>query len=158
VRHSQILSRNTPPMTRKCIPLYNHVINGKITFWERRRSSTLITSLCSSYRHRVNCGTTTIRSGPPACKNSISTSSIRQGSQIAPLTASIDLPWIHSPLCSIPMDMRHLSGPNFIKNIWTSPPHISSWVQAQMSLIFTFRMDYYAIWAIFVFLQASVQR
>jgi hypothetical protein len=31
------------------------------------------------------------------------------------LTASVDLPWLHSPLCSIPVDMRHLSGPNFIR-------------------------------------------
>jgi hypothetical protein len=82
VRHSQILSENTPPMTRKCIPLYKLVVNGNITFWERRRSSTLITSLCSSYRHRGNCRTTTIKSGPPTCNSSISTSSIRHGSQI----------------------------------------------------------------------------
>jgi hypothetical protein len=27
------------------------IVNGNITFWERRQSSTLITSLCSSYRH-----------------------------------------------------------------------------------------------------------
>jgi hypothetical protein len=63
----------------------------------------------------------------------------------------------HSPPCSIPMGMRHLSGPNFISKILTSPPPINSWVQARMSLIFTFRMDCYAIWAISVFLQVSVQ-
>jgi hypothetical protein len=57
------------------------------------------------------------------------------------LTASVDLSWLHSPLCSIPMDMRHLSGPNFINNIQTSPPPISSWVQARLSLIFTFRIE-----------------
>jgi hypothetical protein len=49
VRHSEILSGNTPPMIRKCIPLYKHVVNGNITFLERRRSSTLITSLYSLY-------------------------------------------------------------------------------------------------------------
>jgi hypothetical protein len=98
VRHSHILSRNTPPMTRKCIPLYKPVINGNITFWERRRSSTLITSLCSSYRHKGSCRMTTIRSGPPTCSSSISTSSIRHGAQIMSLTASVDLPWLHSPL------------------------------------------------------------
>jgi hypothetical protein len=52
VRHSLILSGNTPPMTRKCIPLYKPVVNGNITFWGKRRSYTLITSLCSSYRHK----------------------------------------------------------------------------------------------------------
>jgi hypothetical protein len=51
-----------------------------------------------------------------------------------------------------------LSGPNFISKIQTSPPHISSWVQAQLSLIFTFRTNSYATWAISVFLQVSVQR
>jgi hypothetical protein len=130
VRHSQILSGNTPPMTRKCIPLYKPVVNGNITFWERRRSYTLITSLCSSYRHRGNCRMTTIRSGPPTCNSSISTSSIRHVSQIVSLTASVDLLWLHSPLCSIPVDMKHLSGPNFISKIQTSPPPIISWVQA----------------------------
>jgi hypothetical protein len=32
VRHSLIRSINTPPMTRKCIPLYKPVVNGNITF------------------------------------------------------------------------------------------------------------------------------
>jgi hypothetical protein len=128
VRHSPILSENIPPMTRKCIPLYKPVVNGNITFWGKRRSYTLITSLCSSYRHIGNCRTTTIRSGPPTCNNSISTSGIRQVSPIMSLTTSVDLLWLHSPLCSIPMDMKHLSGPNFINKIRTSPPHISSWV------------------------------
>jgi hypothetical protein len=65
---------------------------------------------------------------------------------------------MHSPLCSIPMDMKHLSGPNFTSNIQTSPPHIISWVQAPLSLIFTFKMNSYATWAISVFLQASMQK
>jgi hypothetical protein len=89
VRHSPILSENTLPMTRKCIPSYNLVVNGNITFWEKRRSYTLITSLCSSYKHRGNCRTTTIRSGPPTYNSSISTSSIRQVSPILSLTASV---------------------------------------------------------------------
>jgi hypothetical protein len=128
VRHSQILSRNTPRMTRKCIPLYNPVVNGNITFWERRRSSTLITILYSSYRHMENFTTTTIRSGPTTCSSSISKSSIRHGSQIMLLTASVDLLWMHSPLCSIPMDMMHMSGPKFIIKIQTFPPPIISCV------------------------------
>jgi hypothetical protein len=33
------------------------------------------------------------------------------------LTTSVDLPLLHSPPCSIPMGMRHLSGPNFINVI-----------------------------------------
>jgi hypothetical protein len=33
------------------------------------------------------------------------------------LTTSVDLLWLHSPLCSIPVDMKHLSGPNFISKI-----------------------------------------
>jgi hypothetical protein len=144
-------------MKRKCIPLYNLVINGNITFWERRRSSTLIIRLCSSYRHEGNCRTIAIRSGPPTCNSSISTSSIRKGFQIMSLTASIDLSRLHSPLCSIPMDMRHMSGPNSIKKIQTSPPPINSWVQVQLSPIFTFRTNCYAIWVIYVFLQGSVQ-
>jgi hypothetical protein len=73
------------------------------------------------------------------------------------MTTSVDLPWLHSPLFSIPVEMRHLSDPNFISKIQTSPPPISSWVHAQMSLIFTFRTSFYAIWAISVFLQVSVQ-
>jgi hypothetical protein len=89
-------------MTRKCIPLYKPVVNGNITFWGKRRSYTLITSLCSSYRHRGNCRMTTIRSGPPTCNSSISTSSIRHVSPIMSLTASVGLLWLHSPLCSIP--------------------------------------------------------
>jgi hypothetical protein len=102
-------------MTRKRIPLYKSIVNGNITLWERRLSSTLITSLCSSYEHRRNCRTIAIISGPPNCNNSISTSSIRQGSQIVSLTTSVDLPWLHSPLCSIPVDMRYLSGPQLYK-------------------------------------------
>jgi hypothetical protein len=145
VRHSHILSENTPSMTRNCIPLYKPVINGNITIWERRQSSTLITSLCSSYRHMGSCN------------SSISTSSIRQGAKIVSLNASFDLPWLHSPLCSIPMDMRHMSGPNFISNIWTSPPTIISWVHARIPLIFTFMTDCYTIWSISVFLQASMK-
>jgi len=74
------------------------------------------------------------------------------------LTTSFDLLWLHSPPCSILVGMRHLSGPNFIIKILTSPPPISSWVHTRMSPIFTFRMDCYAIWAISVFLQVSVQR
>jgi hypothetical protein len=57
--------------------------------------------------------------------------------------------------CSIPMGMRHMSGPNFISEILISPPPIISWVQVQMSPIFTFRMDFYAIWATSVFLQEA---
>jgi hypothetical protein len=49
------------------------------------------------------------------------------------LTASVDLLWLHSPLCSIPVDMKHLSGPNFINKIQTSPPPIISWVQATVT-------------------------
>jgi hypothetical protein len=157
VRHSPILSRNTPPVTRKCIPSYKLVVNGNITFWGKRRSYTLITSLYSSYRHKGNYRMTAIRSGPSTCSSSISTSSIRQVSPIMSLTASIDLLWPHSPLCSIIVDMKHLSGPNFSSKIWTSPPHINSWVHVQLSLIFTFRMNSYATWAISMFLQASVQ-
>jgi hypothetical protein len=104
-----------------------------------------------------NCRMTAIRSGPPTYSNSISTSSIRYVSPIMSLTASVGLMWFHLPLCSIPVDMKHWSGPNFTSKIHTSPLHISSWVQAPLSLIFTFRMDSYATWAIFVFLQASVQ-
>jgi hypothetical protein len=157
VRHSMILSVNSPPMTRKCIPLYKLVINGNITLWGQRRSYTLIKSLCSSYRHRGNCRTTAIRSGPPTCNNSISASSIRHVSPIMSSTASFDLLWLHLPLCSIPVDMKHRSGPNFTSKIQTSPPHIISWIQAQLSLIFTFKTDSYATWAISVFPQASVQ-
>jgi hypothetical protein len=29
------------------------------------------------------------------------------------LTTSVGLLWLHSPLCSIPVDMKHQSGPNF---------------------------------------------
>ena len=97
VRHSHILSINTPPIKSKCITLYKPVVNGNITFWERRRSYTLIISLCSSYRHRGNCRTTTIRSGPPTCNNFMSTSSIRHVSQIVSMTALVDLLWLHSP-------------------------------------------------------------
>jgi hypothetical protein len=91
-------------------------------------------------------------------KWSTSTSSIRQGTQIMSLSALVNLPWFHSPSISIPVGMRHLSGPKFIINIQTSPPPISSWVQVRMPPIFTFRTDYYVIWAISVFLQASVKR
>jgi hypothetical protein len=66
------------------------------------------------------------------------------------LTTSLDLPLPHSPRCSIPVGMRHLSGPNFISVKLTSPTPISSWIKAQMSQVFTFRMDFYAIWATFV--------
>jgi hypothetical protein len=144
VRHSQILSGNTSLMTRKCIPLHKLIINGNITFWEKRRSYTLITSLCSSYRHRGNCRTTAIRSGPPTCNSSISTSSIRHVSQIMSLIASVNLLWLHSPLCSIPVDMKHQSGPKFINKIWTSPPPIRYWLHARLSPIFTFMTDSYA--------------
>jgi hypothetical protein len=88
--------------------------------------------------------TTAIRSGPPTCNSFISTSSIRQVSPIVLLIASVTSLWLHSPLCSIPMDMKPLSGPNFISKIWNSPPHKSSWVQLQLPLIFTFKMDSYA--------------
>jgi hypothetical protein len=155
VRYSPILSRNTPPMTRKH---YKSIVNGNITFWGKRRSYTLITSPSSSYRHRGNCRMTAIKSGPPTCSHSISTSSIRQVSPIVSFNSSVSLLWLHSPLCSIPVDMKHLSSPNFIIKIRTSPPHIISWVQAQLSLIFTFRTDSYATWAISVFLQVSMQR
>jgi hypothetical protein len=157
VRRSLILSENTSLMTRKCIPLYNPAIHGNITLCGKRQSYTVITSLCSSYRHKGNCRTTAIRSGPPTSSGSISTSSIRQVYPIMLMTALVRLLWLHSPLCSIPVDMNHLSGPNFINKIQTSPPHISSWVQAQLSLIFTFRTDSYATWSIYVFLQVSVQ-
>jgi hypothetical protein len=73
------------------------------------------------------------------------------------LTTLVDLPWLHSPSCSIPMGMRHLSGPKFIIKIQTFPPPIISWVQAQVSLIFTFRMDCYVILDISVFHKESMQ-
>jgi hypothetical protein len=144
VRNSLIMSENTPPMTRKCIPLYKPVVNGNITFLGKRRSYTLITSLYSSYKHRGNCRTTTIKSGPPTCISSISTSSIRKVSSIMSLNASVSLLWLHSPLCSIPVDMKHRSGPKFTNKIQTTPPHISSWVHAPLSLIFIFRTKYCA--------------
>jgi hypothetical protein len=122
-----------------------------------RQSSTLITSLYSSYRHRGSCRMTTIKSGTHTCNSSISTLSIRHGAQIMSLTGSVDLPLLHSPSCSFLVGMRHLSGPNFISEILNSPPTIKSWVHARMPPIFTFRMDCYAIWATSVFLQVNVQ-
>jgi hypothetical protein len=109
VRHSSILFGNTPPMKRKCIPLYKHATNGNIRFWGKRQSYPPITSLYSSYIHRGNYRMIAIRSGPPTCNISISTSSIRHVSPVMLLTASIGLLWLHSPLCSIPVDMKHRS-------------------------------------------------
>jgi hypothetical protein len=145
VRRSQILYENTPPLTRKCIPLCKPSTNGNITFWARRQSSILIKSICNSYTHRGNYRMTTIKSVPHTYNSSISTSSIRQGEKIVFLTPLVSLPLLHSPLCSIPVGMRPLSGPKFISMNPTSSPPTSSWVQAQMSHIFTFRMDCYAI-------------
>jgi hypothetical protein len=65
-------------MTRKCIPLYKPVVNENITLWEKRRSYTLITSLCSSYKHMGSYRMIIIKSGPPTYSCSISTSSKRQ--------------------------------------------------------------------------------
>jgi hypothetical protein len=152
VRHSQIFSGNTPPMTRKCIPLYKAIVNGNITFWEKRQSYTSITSLCSSYKHMRNCRMIAIISGPPTCNRSISKSTIRNVSQIMSLTSSVGLLWMHSPLCSIHVDMKHLSVPKFISNIQTSPPPISSWVHVRLSSIFTFRKNSYSTWSISMFL------
>jgi hypothetical protein len=73
------------------------------------------------------------------------------------LAASVTLLLFHSQQCSIPMGMRHLSGPNFISMTLTSPPPIRSWVQEIVSLIFTSMMDCYAICATSVFPQACVQ-
>jgi len=73
------------------------------------------------------------------------------------LISSVELLWLHSPLCSIPVDMRHMNGPNFIIKIRTWPPPIRSWVHVRLSLIFTFSIDYYAIQAISMFLQVSMQ-
>jgi hypothetical protein len=101
---------------------------------------------------------TTIISGLPTCSSSISTLSIRQVFPIMLLTASVILLWLHSPFCSIPVDMKNLVGANFINKICTSPPPNSSWLNVQLSSIFTLRTDSYATWAIFLFLQASVQR
>jgi hypothetical protein len=140
-----MLSRNTPPMKKKCIPLCKPSVNGSITLWERRQSSTLITSLCISYRHRGSCRMTIIKSGPHTYNSSISTSSIKQGAQIVLMNSSVTLPFLPSPQCLIPVGMRHLSGPIFISVTLTSPPPISSWVQERMSPIFTSRMDCYAI-------------
>ena len=145
-------------MTNKCIPLYKPTNNRSTTFSGRRQSSTLIISLYSSCRHKENCRTTSIKCGPHTCNGFISTSNIRQGAPIMSLTASVDLPCLHSPSCSIHVGMTHLSGPNFINKMQTSPPPISSWVHAWLSPIFTFTMNSYAIWTIFVFLQVSVQR
>jgi hypothetical protein len=144
-------------MTRKCTPLYNLVVNGNITFWERRQSSTLITSLCSSYKqgklqndHHQKWST--------YLQQFHINIKYKKGRKIVSLTSSIDLSWLHSPLWSIPVGMMNLIGPNFINKIRTFPRPISSWVQAQMSLIFTFRTNCYAIWAMFVFLQVRMQR
>jgi hypothetical protein len=117
VTNSPIMSGNTPPMTRKCIPLYKPVVNANITFRGKRRSYTLITSLYSSNRRRGNCKMTTIRCGPRTCSSSISTSSIRHAYPIVSLTSLVGLLWLHSPLCSIPIDMKHLNGPTFISKI-----------------------------------------
>jgi hypothetical protein len=102
---------------------WKHYILGKETI------ITLITSLCSSYRHRGSCRTTAIKSGPHTYNSSISTSSIKHGAQIMSLTSLVALSLLHSPQCSILMGMRHLSGPNFISVTLTLPPPISSWVQ-----------------------------
>jgi hypothetical protein len=95
VRHYQMSSISTPLMTKKCIPLYKPTTNGSITFSGRRQSSTLITSLCSSCRHKENCRMTTIKSGPHTCNSFISTSNIRQGAPIMSLTTSVDLQLQH---------------------------------------------------------------
>jgi hypothetical protein len=145
-------------MTNKCILLCKPTVNGSITFWERRQSSTLIISLCNSYRHRGSYITIAIKSGPHTYNSSISTSSKRRGAKIVSLTPSFALPLLHSPQCSIPVGMRHLSGPKFISVTFTSLTPIKYWAQERMSPIFTSRMDYYAIWATSGFPQASVQR
>jgi hypothetical protein len=46
------------------------------------------------------------------------------------LNASVALSLLHSPQCSIYVDMMHMSGPKFISVTLTSPPPISSWVNA----------------------------
>jgi hypothetical protein len=131
--HSETLSdtlRKYPTYDKEIDSIVQSCRQWKHKFWERRRSSTLIKIPCSSYRHRGNCRMDTIISGSPTCNSSISTSSIRHGAQIVSLNSSVDLPLLHSPLCSIPVDMRHLSGPNFIQKIQTSKALISSWVHA----------------------------
>jgi hypothetical protein len=141
-------------MKNKCIPLYKPTANGSITFLGRRQSSTLITSLCSSCRHKENCRMTTIKSGPHTCNSFISTSNIRQG-------APIIVDYLSRPPVATLTTMLHscgheaLGGPNSMRVILTSLPLTRCWVQACPSLTFIFRMDCYAIWAIFVFLQAS---
>ena len=52
--------------------------------------------------------------------------------------------------------MRHPNGPTFTILTLTSPLHTSCWKQALLLLIFISKMDYFSIWAIFVFLPVSV--
>ena len=125
VRHYQILSVSTPLTTNKCTPLYKPTAIGGITFSGRRKSSTLIISLCSSYRHKGSCRTTTIKSGPHTYISSISTSSIRQGAN------RVTDYLIQPPVVAL-TTVLHSCGheayewPNFISKIQTSPPPIIS--------------------------------
>ena len=59
----------TPIFIRRCTPLYKHVDNGSITFWERKGASTLITSYCNSCRHKETYIMIVIISGPHICSN-----------------------------------------------------------------------------------------
>jgi hypothetical protein len=54
----------------------------------------------------------------------------KTGSKNHVIDSLTDLLWLHSPLCSISVDMRHLNGSKFINKIQTSPPPIKSWVHA----------------------------
>jgi hypothetical protein len=79
--HSETLSdvvRKYPTYDKEMDSIVHPAANGDITFLGRRKSSTLITSHCSSCRPKENCRMTAIRSGPHTYNSSISTSSIKQ--------------------------------------------------------------------------------
>jgi hypothetical protein len=99
VRHYQMLSLSTLLMTKKCTPLCKPAANGDITFLRRRQSSTLIISHYISCRLKENCRMIAIKSGPHTCRNSTSTSSIKQEKPITSLITSANRQSRLSPRC-----------------------------------------------------------
>ena len=147
-----------PIMTKKCIPLWKLVDNGRITFWGRKQSSTQSTGPYSSYRHKGSCRMIAIRSGPHICNSFIWTSSTRRVAPIMLQTASADHRSWRSIPCSTLVGTRLFIGRfsmRVTQNSATLTRH--SWGVRKLQ-IFTSKMHFYVTWDTFVFLQASLPR
>ena len=157
VKNCLMLFIGLPPMENRCTPLCRHADSGRIPFWERKWSSTLLTILGNSCIHKERYKMTSIKNGPHTYKYSTQILSTRRAVPTKLFNSSV-IPWLWPlPYFLTPMVMGPLVGHNYTIVNLNLLLLITAWVPGNKFWTSTSRMHTCNILPIFLFLQVSMQ-